>query len=118
MDAMPRSLAEFTALARERALTDDETSVLDRLLRNERDRQRNLPLRILKLRANLRALEAQLSPNQARWLGSMQESADARRAANIEREMRREIRRRVTRIERELGGVHPVQPPKGETEND
>lgn len=100
MQSKPRSLADFTRISRQRALTEAEIDQVDRLATNAKQTQRRLPLRIARMRVELHALECLLLPRQM---------------AELERIETRLLRERIARIERELAAT--TARIKGETIN-
>jgi hypothetical protein len=80
-------LAELTELSLTRALTPGETDELFRAHSIEDLRQRRLPARIMKLREELHALEADLWPCYLDRLKLLQAQADAARIARLESEL-------------------------------
>ena len=80
------TIRALTAVGRDRALEPAETDRLAFAHYQETKRQKNLPARIVKLRATVRALESELWPEYVEELVRLQNEEDQARRAAIERE--------------------------------
>jgi regulator of protease activity HflC (stomatin/prohibitin superfamily) len=80
------TITALTAISRTRALTESESASLAHAHDCEAQRQRRLPARIVRLRAQLHELESELWPEAAMELTRLQAEADTARAEILEAE--------------------------------
>lgn len=90
-------LAQLVAIGRDRALRDDETTEICRLLAREGRRRRHLPSAVTAARGRLSRARARLQ--SARTLVAQAE----RRLAALEAELDPAFRARIARITAEIG---------------